>query len=60
MKNSMIVSSPEAKMQATLRCPIESIVLRGIVFIASLVVLKSSGLDVILGMDSLTQMRTVI
>jgi hypothetical protein len=29
MKNSMLVSSPRAEMQATLRCPIVSIILRG-------------------------------
>jgi hypothetical protein len=60
MKNSMLVSSRGAEMQATLRCPIVSIILRGVEFIASPVVLKTSGIDVILGMDWLKQRRTVI
>jgi len=60
MKTSMIVSSPGAEMEATLRCPLVNIILREVEFTVSLVVLKTSSIDVILGMEWLKQRRAVI
>ena len=47
-------------MQATLRCPLVNITLRGVEFTISPVVLKTFGIDVILGMEWLRQRKAVI
>jgi len=60
MKNSMIVSSPRAEMQATLRCPLVNTTLRRLEFTVSPMVLKTSRIDVILGMEWLKQRKAVI
>jgi hypothetical protein len=51
LKNWMIVSSPEGDMHARHVCSQISIHIRGVEFLANLVVLESKGIDVILGMD---------
>jgi hypothetical protein len=51
LKNQMIVSSPGGDMHARHVCPKVNILIRGVEFIANLIVLESKGIDVILGMD---------
>jgi hypothetical protein len=51
LKNWMIVSSPRGDMHARLVCPKVSICIRGVEFLANLIVLESKGIDVILEMD---------
>jgi hypothetical protein len=51
LKNQMIVSSPRCDMYAWHACHKFSILIRGIEFLANLIVLESKGIDVIIGMD---------
>jgi hypothetical protein len=51
LKNRMIVSSPRGDMHARHACPKVNNLIRGVEFIANLIVLESKGIDVILGMD---------
>jgi hypothetical protein len=51
LKNRMIVSSLGGDMHARHVCPKVNILIRGVEFIANLIVLESKGIDVILGMD---------
>jgi hypothetical protein len=51
LKNRMIVSSPREDMHARHVCPKVNILIRGVEFIANLIVIESKGIDVILGMD---------
>jgi hypothetical protein len=51
----MIVSSPGGDMQARHVCPKITILIRGVEFLANLIVLESKGIDVILGMDWLSK-----
>jgi hypothetical protein len=51
LKNRMIVSSPGGDMHARHACPKVSILIRGVEFLANLIVLELKGIDVILGMD---------
>jgi hypothetical protein len=51
MKNPLIVSSPGGEMKTGYICPQVKINIMGVDFLANLVVLKSWGIDVILGMD---------
>jgi hypothetical protein len=51
LKNQMIVSSPRGDMNARHVCSKVSIRIRGIEFLANLIVLESNRIDVILGMD---------
>jgi hypothetical protein len=55
LKNWMIVSSPGGDMHARHVCPKVNILIRGVEFIANLIVLESKGIDVILGMDWLSK-----
>jgi hypothetical protein len=60
LKNRMIVSSPEGDMHAMHVCPKVSILIRGIEFLANLIVLESKGIGVILGMDWLSKHKRMI
>jgi hypothetical protein len=60
MKDPMIVNSTEGTMPASYCCPLVSLSLRGVDFPVSLVVLKTSGIDVILGMDWMKQHLAMI
>ncbi|WVZ53759.1 hypothetical protein U9M48_004660 [Paspalum notatum var. saurae] len=60
MKDKMIVSSPGGDMLARHLCPKISIIIRGVEFLSSLIVLESKGLDIILGMDWLSKYNGVI
>jgi hypothetical protein len=60
LKNRMIVSSPEGDMHPRHVCPKVSILIRGVEFLANLIVLESKGIDVILGMDWLSKHNGLI
>jgi hypothetical protein len=51
LKIRMIVSSPGGDMHARHVCSKVIILIRGVEFLANLIVLESNGIDVILGMD---------
>ena len=55
LKNPLVTRSPGADIKCQLGCSRVKISLSGVVFLADLVVLKSKGIDVILGMDWLTR-----
>jgi hypothetical protein len=60
LKNQMIVSSPRGDMNARHVSPKVSILIRGLEFLANLIVLGSKGIDVILGMDWLSKHNGLI
>jgi hypothetical protein len=60
MKNPMIVNSPGGTMLASYCCPLASLSLRRVDFPVSPVVLRTSGIDVILGMDWMKQHLAMI
>jgi hypothetical protein len=60
MKIPLIVSSPGGEMKNGYICPRVNINIMGVDFLANLVVLKSWGIDVILGMDWLQSCDGVI
>jgi hypothetical protein len=60
LKNQMIVCSPRGDMHARHVCSKVSILIRGVEFLANLVVLESKGIDVILGMDWLSKHNGLI
>jgi hypothetical protein len=51
MKQTMLVSSPGGEMRTKHICHAISIIIRGVDFLANLIVLDSMGIDIILGMD---------
>jgi hypothetical protein len=51
MKTHLLIKSPNGEMKSTYLCPRVNLKIGGINFQADLVVLTSSGIDVILGMD---------
>jgi hypothetical protein len=51
LKCQMIVSSLGGDMPARQLCPKMNLKIRGVDFVANLIVLESKGIDVILGMD---------
>jgi hypothetical protein len=60
MKKTMLVSSPGGEMRTKHICPMISITIRGVDFLANLFVLDSKGIDIILGMDWLRKYDRVI
>jgi hypothetical protein len=60
MKQTMLVSSPGGEMRTKHICPAISIIIRGVDFLANLIVLDSKGIDIILGMDWLRKYDRVI
>jgi hypothetical protein len=56
----MIVSSPGGDMPARQLCSNVNLKIRGVDFIANLIVLESKGIDVILGMDWLSKHKVLI
>jgi hypothetical protein len=60
MKNPLIVSSPGGEMKTGYICPQVKNNIMGVDFLANLVVLRSWGIDVILGMDWLISCDGVI
>jgi hypothetical protein len=55
LRYQMIVSSPGADLPARQLCPKVNLKIRGVDFVANLIVLESKGIDVILGMDWLSK-----
>jgi hypothetical protein len=51
VKHTMLVSSPRGEMRTKHICPAVSITIRGVDFLANLIVLDSKVIDIILGMD---------
>jgi hypothetical protein len=51
LRCQMIVSSPGGDMPTRQLCPKVNLKIRGVDFVANLIVLESKGIDVILGMD---------
>jgi hypothetical protein len=60
MKNPLVVSSPGGEMKTGYICTQVKINIMGVDFLANLVVLKSWGIDIILGMDWLQKHDGVI
>jgi hypothetical protein len=60
LRCQMIVSSPGGDMPARQLCPKVNLKIRGVDFIANLIVLESKGIDVILGMDWLSKCKALI
>ena len=60
MKKPMLVNSPRGEMKANWICLAASLNIRGVEFQANLVVIDSSRIDVILGMDWLRSWKAVI
>jgi hypothetical protein len=60
MKQTMLVSSPGGEMRTKHICPTIGITIRGVDFLANLIVLDSKGIDIILGMDWLRKYDGVI
>jgi hypothetical protein len=56
----MIVNSPGGDMPARQLCPKVNRKIRGVDFVANLIVLESKGIDVILGMDWLSKYKILI
>jgi hypothetical protein len=60
MKTHLIISSPNGEMKSTYVCPQVNLKIGEIDFEADLVILTSSGIDVILGMDWLNKHDGII
>jgi hypothetical protein len=60
MKQTMLVSSPGGEMRTKHICPAISITIRGVDFLANLIVLDSKGIDIILGVDRLNKYDGVV
>jgi hypothetical protein len=60
LKCQMIVSSPGGDMPARQLCPKVNLKIRGVDFVANLIVLELKGIDVILGMDWLSKHKVLI
>jgi hypothetical protein len=60
MKQTMLVSSPGGEIRTKHICPAISITIRGVDFLANLIVLDSKGIDIILGMDWLRKYDRVM
>jgi hypothetical protein len=60
LKCQMIVSSPGGDMPARQLCPKVNLKIKGVDFVANLIVLELKGVDVILGMDWLSNHKVLI
>jgi hypothetical protein len=60
LRCQMIVSSPGGDMLTRQLCPKVNLKIRGIDFVANLIVLKSKGINVILRMDLLSKYKVLI
>jgi hypothetical protein len=60
LKCQMIVSSPGGDMPARKLCPKVNLKIRGVDFVANIIVLESKGINVILGMDWLGKHKVLI
>jgi hypothetical protein len=60
MKNHILVNSPGGSMLASYRCLPISLILRGVEFKVSPIVLRTTRIDLILGMDCMMQQQAEI
>jgi hypothetical protein len=60
MKHTMLVSSPGGEMRTKHICPVVSVTIRGVDFLANLIILDSRCIDIIPGMDWLRKYDGVI
>jgi hypothetical protein len=60
LRCQMIVSSSRGDMSTRQLCPKVNLKIRGVDFVANLIVLESKGIDVILGMDWLSKYKVLI
>jgi hypothetical protein len=60
MKHTMLVSSLGGEMRTKHICLAKSVTIRGVDFLANLIILDSKGIDIILGMDWLRKYDGVI
>jgi hypothetical protein len=60
LKRKLLIRSPGGELRATHSCPQTKVEIRGISFLVELIILESSGIDVILGIDYLTKYDGVI
>jgi hypothetical protein len=60
LRCQMIVSSLGGDMPAKQLCPKVNLQIRGVDFVANLIVLESKGTDIILGMDRLSKHKVLI
>jgi hypothetical protein len=60
LRCQMIVKSPRGDMPARQLCPKVNLKIRGVDFVANLIVLESKGIDIILGMDWLSKHKVII
>jgi hypothetical protein len=60
LRCQMIVSSPGGDMSARKLCPKVNLKIRGVDFVANLIVLESKGIDAILGMDWFSKHNVLI
>jgi hypothetical protein len=60
MKQNMLVSLPGGEMRTKHICPTISITIKGVDFLANIIVLDSKGIGIILGMDWLRKYDRVI
>jgi hypothetical protein len=60
MKNPILVNSPGESMQASYQCLPISLILRGLEFKVSPIVLRRARIDLIMGLDWMKQNQAVI
>jgi hypothetical protein len=60
LKKKLLIRPPGGELRATHSCPQTKIEIRGLSFLVELIILESSGIDVILGIDYLTKYDGVI
>jgi hypothetical protein len=60
LKKKLLIRSPGGELRATHSCPQTKIEIRGLSFLVELIILESSGIDVILGIDYFTKYGGVI
>jgi hypothetical protein len=60
LKRKLLIRSPGSELRATHLCPQTKLEIRGISFLVELIILESSGIDVILGIDYLTKYDGVL
>ena len=60
LKTPLLTRSPGASIKCFLGCPQVRVMVKGMKFLANLVVLQSEGIDVILGMDWLSKHKGTI
>src|SRR5215216_3258047 len=60
LSSPMVVQTPGSEMRTKIGCKGVGIVINGVEFLADLIILRSQGLDVILGMDWLIKHQVLL